>query len=741
MYKRYPQLRLSISLIFLLILSSAIQVFGQSLSGYVYNQKNKPIPGVQIYIASLERGGVTNAKGFFKIDDLPQGTFAVQFSDVGFSTKIKHITIGASSSSLQIVLKESNLELPGLTVTGTPQATDALSSSQSVVSINQKQFQQNSDITAMSALENQPGVSLITTGNDVAKPVIHGLNSQRVLVMVNGVQQDAQNWGGDHGPVISPFQVNHVEVVEGPSSVLYGAGALGGVVNVLGPSLPTSGNGTPELGGDIYLQGFSNNNQGAGDIALHGASGRFGYRAELSHRTAGDINTPDGSLSNSGFHMTNGSFMVGTTQPWGTVSLNFDHFYQHLQVHDVPPSTAYAPLSNNLLHLHANIPTKDFRLEVQAGYQTNDRRDFNSATASEPDEYFKLHTETVKIQAHHNPIGPVYGTIGVSTMIKSNRTPGPDKLIPAYNMQNFAGFIYEKAHFGVFDFSAGGRFDTRNLSVLNTPGVTSAADRKFHAFSGALGAVAHLTSNLSWSANLGRAWRAPEAFELYAEFAHEGTYQYDIGNRNLVPETATNVQTSLKWIRGNVVGKLTVYNNAINEFIYGDPTDRFDPASGYRIYYVKQANARLRGLDASLQTQVTNWLSLEGSYSMVRGENLKLHQPLPFIPADHGYLEFKLQKDKLGVFRTPHFSFQTVLYAKQDRLAPHEPKNKGYTLANVFLGSGLNVEGTTIRWDLIIKNLFNKAYISHLSRYRDLPSLNPGRNIMLKIQIPFNLIK
>lgn len=746
MTRKYLAYRLPV-LFILISLISAMQVYAQSISGYVYNKNDNPIPGTQIYIASLNRGTVTNAKGHFVINDLPQGNYAVQFSFVGYLTKIEHINVSKQQSPLQIVLKESTLRMQGVTVTGTPEATDALSSSQSIASINTQQFQINSDVTAMSAIKNIPGVSLMTTGNAIAKPVIHGLKAQRLVIMVNGVRQEVQNWGPDHGPEISPFQVNRIEVVKGPSSVLYGAGAIGGVVNVIGPPLPSAGNDTPKLGGKVYLQGFSNNNQGAGALSFYGANGSIGYRALISHRSAGDVQTPDGIRTNSGMHRTYSNLMLGTTKPWGSVSVNYAHLYQHLQIHGVPGSTGYAPLQNNLLHLHANIPTRDFRLEVQAGYQTNDRKEYDDVSQTSPSVHLKLHTGTVNILAHQDPIGPVYGTIGVSTMIRSNRTVGPTKLIPAYNLQNYAAFIYEQARLGILNLSVGGRFDTRNLNVLSAPtlGVSSSIDKKYHAFSGSFGTVIHITPNLSFSANLGHAWRAPAAFEMFAEFQHVGVYQLDVGNPNLGPETDTNIQTSLKWITSRVIGKISIYNNAIYHYIYGAPTGKNDPKTGFPIYDMSQANARLRGLDVSLQTQITDWLSLDGAFSLVRGENLKLNQPLPYMPANHGYIGFRMEKRQLGRLISPFFSLHTVFYAKQDRVAPHEPTSKAYTLVNFSLGSKIHIENVPVEWNLSVQNLLNKAYISHLNRYRNFPSsalrLNPGRNIVLKLQIPINFIK
>ncbi len=228
---------------------------------------------------------------------------------------------------------------------------------------------------------------------------------------------------------------------------------------------------------------------------------------------------------------------------------------------------------------------------------------------------------------------------------------------------------------------------------------------------------------------------------MFVHGVHEGTLQYDIGNSNLKPENATNIQSSLKLVTNHIIGEISVYNNHISRYIYADPSGTHDPQSGYQIYYLKQANARIRGIDASFQTEITHWFSVDGGYSFLRGDNLKLDIPLTFMPANNGYVGLKLQQKQIGRFYEPYFSIHTEFYAKQDRVAPNEPVSRGYALVNLTLGSDLHLGNTPIQMDIIVQNLFNKAYIDHLSRYRDIPALNPGRNIALKLQIPFNIIK
>jgi len=391
--------------------------------------------------------------------------------------------------------------------------------------------------------------------------------------------------------------------------------------------------------------------------------------------------------------------------------------------------------------MKANIPTSSLRYEVNAGYQHNDRKEFDSKGAATPRLHLVLNTGTFDVKAHHAPIGPLYGTFGISSMIQSNRTLAVDKLIPGYNQQDYAAFVYEQAKFGGLNLSAGGRFDTRNLDVLNTPDLgVSAANRKYNAFSGSFGAAYHILPDLSVTANIGNAWRAPTVFELFVDGVHEGTLRYEVGDSNLKPEKATNVETSLKYVSTRFVGEVTLYNNHIPRYIFGNPTDQFDPASGFRKYDITQANARIQGIDAQLQIELTDWLAFDGSYSMLRGRNLELDSYLPFMPADHGRVGFHLSKSRLGKLHQPYFSIHTSIYGKQDRVAKNEIVTKGYTLVDASLGADVHLGSTPLQVDLSVDNLFDRAYTDHLSRYREY-ALNPGRNVVLKVQIPFRLVK
>lgn len=726
--------------LFLSFLSGTLHA--QSLSGIVYDETNIPMPGVQVHIPAIHKGAITDINGTFRLTNLQQPVFTVQFSFLGYKTEIRKINLSTVEQPIRIVMEQTSLNLPGITVTSNPQPTDVLSTSQSVASLDEEQLFRNRGDAIMESLEDIPGVNTYTTGNGIVKPVIRGLSSQRVLVLVNGVRQEGQQWGDEHSPEIDPYSAQRIEVVKGPSSVLYGSDALGGVVNVIKPDLPTTEN-DPLLDGKINLSGYSNNNLLGGSLALSGAQGVIGYRGTFTKRNSGNIETARGTLKNTGVEETNGSFALGTKQQWGELSLDYSRVGQRIEIFEnpaeEPDATPYQSVIHDRVQSGLDLHFPGFRLEAQAAYQNNNRKEFVESGAADPELNLLLRTGTTDIKLHHKPVGNLIGTVGISGMAQRNQTLAEEKLIPEYVLYNIAGFIYEELKMDPLIISAGFRFDNRSLNTGATPELNvERQEKNYNALSGNLGVVWRITDPFALSVNLGRAWRAPTAFELYVDGVHEGTARYEIGDDDLVPESSLNIDASLRYISGIFQSEFSVYNNRINDYIFPNPTNEFDPGSGFREYQYSQANARIYGLEYSLQAQTFPWLILSGGYSIVRGTNQRIDDPLPLMPTDQLKLGARFTQPKLGFLYEPYLSVDTQIYASQDRTAGVETPTAGYTLLNMGIGGKLQMGSKKLNIILQAENLLNEAYRSHLSRYKEY-ALNPGRNIKLKINIPFTL--
>lgn len=230
--------------------------FALTLSGTVLDEQKVPIAGVSVTIPALHRSVVTDEGGRFAFSGLKAGIYKVNIASLGRATETRTVHLSPGDGTLQVLLRVTPLELPGLTVTARPQPTDALTSPLSVTVVEGRQLDRQRGQGVMKTIENNPGVATYTTGAGVAKPVIRGVTSQRVLVITDGVRQEGQQWGDEHGPEIDGLDVDRIEVVRGPNSVLYGSDALGGVVNVVKADLPTASGDRAEFGGTVLFNGY-----------------------------------------------------------------------------------------------------------------------------------------------------------------------------------------------------------------------------------------------------------------------------------------------------------------------------------------------------------------------------------------------------------------------------------------------------------------------------------------------------
>ncbi|MGH7454015.1 MAG: TonB-dependent receptor, partial [bacterium] len=539
--------------------------FAQTLTGTVLDEKQSPLANANIAIPALKRGTTTNEAGKFTFEKLPAGVYVIAVSHIGYRSETRVVNLSNGNATLALTLRVSPLAMSTVTVTAKPQPTDVLTSPQSVAVLEGAQLNQLRGQTVIQSLEKSPGVSLFTTGAGIAKPVIRGLASQRVLVVTDGIRQEGQQWGDEHGPEIDAFDIDRIEVVRGPNSVLFGSDALGGVINIIKAEIPSASNGAPQLGGSLLLNGFSNNRQGAGALSLHGASGIWGYRANLSLREANDIRTPNGKLFNSGANERNGSGMLGVQGDWGSIAADYSHFGQEIQIHEDPAedpeATPYQKIQHDKVHLHANLPFPALRLEANGSWQRNDRKEFEEKQAAAPVLNLVLNTTTFEVKGHHKPIGSAFGTIGLSVMQQKNKTLAEEALIPAFSSVDLAGFIYEELRLHEVSLSAGLRYDTRNLDVKANEDIgVEAQTRDYHAVTGTVGAVWRATEPLAFALNVGRGWRAPIAYELFVNGVHEGTVRYDIGDSTLKPEASLNLDLSVRYATARVQGEIALFH-------------------------------------------------------------------------------------------------------------------------------------------------------------------------------------
>lgn len=721
----------------------------QSLSGHVQDDKGTPLRGVKIAVPALRRAVGSDSAGNFRMANVPRGTYAVEFSTIGYRDETRTVEISDGGATLAVTMRISPFQIPSLTITATAEPTSLEGSSLATAVVEGRDLEQTRGQALEAVLDNTPGVTGFSRGPGAAKPVIRGMMGDRVLVLSDGVRQEGQVWDEEQSPEIDAFDLERVEIVRGPASVLYGAGALGGVVNVIRPDVPSVERGADVLSGVAQANVFSNNGQIAGALTLSGATNDLGYRAHATYRNANDYNTPNGFVTNTGETEFNASATAGIDRAWGSLMLDVTHVArdQNIKVDPEGPesdATPFQKIGHDRARVHGSFPISTLRLEADASVQMNARQEFETRVEGDPDAAqaavdLTLTTLTVDARAHHSLFASSTGTAGVTVAGQTNTTAGIKPLIPGYDQTTLAGFVLENFRLGAVTVSVGGRYDARTLNVNAVNDSTmhvSSQSHSYGAVSGTAGLVWHIGGPFSFAANAGTAWRAPSAAELFIHGPDEGVVRYKIGDSSLVPENAFNVDASVRIVEDIFQAEFALFRNHVAHYIYLAPTGAKDAATGFDEYKQTQNDATLMGMEAAMQVECLSWLLANAGVDLVRGTLDGSGSPVPLMPATREKIGLRFVRPELWGARNPYLAVTLRHTEAQTRIGMFESETPEYTLVTIGLGAEVPVSGTVAHIDLTCENVANRAYFDHLSRYKEY-ALDPGRNFALRVRVPF----
>lgn len=705
------------------------------LAGRVTDAAGTPLPEVRVRLLELERTTATGPDGRYRLEGLPAGAYAVAFSRIGFRAEVRRVALRESGTA-DVVLHPSELELPDIQVTASPMATSGLTSPQPTSVLHGGALAAAQAPSLGETLESVAGVRNWSTGVGIGKPVIRGLTSNRVIVLAGGQRLETQQWGEEHGPQVETADADRIEVIRGPASVLYGSDALGGVVHVVPRELPEAGR-RAFARGRVAASYASNNRSPDGTVTVEGAALGLGFRASGTARASDDLRTPDGPLPNSGNRALTASAALGYTAPWGALALNYAHRDERLEVVGDPATqpdyTGYQRIGDDRLRVEARIPLGLSRLEVGAGFQENRRREY--ADAADPAVSLGLAARTWSgdLRLRHAPLGPLVGAVGVSVVGTRFTGSGQQVLIPNSTAANVGVYAFEQAEAGRWQFSAGARVDLASLANEATDALGLAAgERRWQAFSGNLGALVRLAEPVALVANLGRGFRAPTSYELFATGPHAGALAYEVGNPALRTETSFNTDLGVRVQTSRLNAELSGFVNRIAGYIYGRPTEAFDPGSGFRIYETVQGDARLAGVELAAEYRAGRRWLLRGSADYVRGDNTSTGLPLPWIPPLRAGGSIRFDAGDVGRIQGVYATASGEWNARQDRLDPSDYAPPAYALAGLGAGFSLATGGRPVSVDLSVRNLFDARYARFLSRYKTF-ALEQGRNVVLRV--------
>ena len=645
------------------------------------------------------------------------------------------------------------------------------------------------------AVSHLPGLSQISTGTGISKPVIRGLGYNRVVVVDQGIRQEGQQWGDEHGLEVDEEGVHSVEVLKGPASLMYGSDAIAGVM-ILHPENPLEeGTMQVKVGSQYqtnnglydYSVGFAGN--------LNGWLWNWHFLDKAAHCYK---NATDGYVPGSWFKERDVQGMLGLNKSWGHSWLRFSHvnftpgITEGERVRDADisenPNLRLGDLiweDGNSSHsystqmpfqkvLHTKVVSDnawyfgDGTLKAILGYQQNYRREFEEEGEEEetsvPQESeaalaMRLHTVNYDVKYLHTLPHDWKLSTGIGGMWQRNINQGEEYLIPDYRLFDVGFFATAGWQMQNWHFSGGARIDNRHL---NTSLLTEEDEVRFDALSknftgvtGSLGVVWNITDNLNLRLNAARGFRAPTVSELSSNGVHEGSIQYELGNTGLNPEKSTQIDLGFDYTSHFVNLQASLFSNWISDYIFLSRLNY--ETDGYRTYQYRQGDARLMGGEVSLDIHPVDPLHIANAFCYVRG--IQLHQPtesknLPMMPAPRWNCDVRYefpnfahnhcQRTFLAAGMEYNFR-QNKFYALDDT----ETATPAYALFNISAGMDLHVFGhNCIELTLSCQNLFDKVYQSHLSRlkYTDMNLATGrqgisamGRNFCIKVSIPVDI--
>jgi iron complex outermembrane receptor protein len=715
-----------------------------TLSGIVTDKNNQPIKGVSVYASELHKGTATDENGKYTFTNLPNGNLKLTFTFVGFGTQNKTINSLQKENTLDVILEETIFQMDEVIVST---AFNKIQS-QNVMKVEHesiKEMQRKGTATLIEGLATIPGVSQVSTGTSIGKPVIRGLSGNRVLVYSQGVRMENQQFGDEHGLGLNDSGIESVEVIKGPASLLYGSDALGGVL-YFNPEKFADAN---TFKANFSQKLFSNTLGSNSSLGLKTSTDNWKFLARGSYNTHSDYKIANGDrVTNTRYNETDFKTGIGYSNAKFSSVLRYNYNKLDLGIPEegiaeqtTSKETGFPRqgVFNHLLSLNNVFFFEKSKLDVDLGYIANDRSEFVDSNVA--GLHMKLKTFNYDAKYHLPKIGKVESIFGIQGMHQTNTNSGEEYLIPDATTNDFGVFGTANYEWGSNVLQGGLRFDNRQISTQENgtageEGYFKAIDKSFDSFNASLGYKTNLAEDLTLRLNVASGFRAPNLAELTSNGVHEGTNRYERGNSDLKTEQNVQSDLNLEYKTDHFEFFANGFYNHINNYIYTSPTgvvlDNND------VFEYIQNNAKLYGGEIGLHfhPHPLDWLHFETSFETVTGKKQN-GDFLPLIPANNWNntirTEFKIKNWLEDGFATLNFSSTF----NQNNVSGFETKSNGYTLVNLGFGGKIKFGKTAFDINLNGNNLLDKSYIAHLSRLKTDGIPNIGRNIVFGVN--FNL--
>jgi iron complex outermembrane receptor protein len=709
-----------------------------AVTGAVRDTASAGLSNVRVLIVELGRRTQTDTEGRYRLGSVPPGSYTLSFSRLGLRPETRRVHVGANGVSIDLLMSPAGIDLAPVQVTATTAATRAQDSPQPTSVMEGAELRVSQATALGDVLEQVPGVRTLSMTTGIGKPVIRGMTHYRVVTLDNGQRTETQAWGHDHSPNVETAGADRIEVIKGPSSVLYGSDALGGVINVIAPAIPDAIDIEPFARGKL-AGSYNHNIRGMdGTLTAEAARGGFGARLGLTSRSSGDMRTPTGILDNTNNRAFAPEVAIGYKGSRGNIAARYTSRIERIEIFDdpvkFPDYSGFQRISSHRASVDVTAPVAGALIQANAGFEQNYRREFAEVGATTADLGLFVRNWTGFAHVNHAPLGVFSGTIGVSGMISSFENLGTKTLIPTSDTRTAAIYVFEQADIGRWKTMFGARLDGRTLSTDGNASIgVTAQSRNFSSITGSAGALYRVSDPVALVVNVARGFRAPSAPDLFANGFHEGTRAFERGNPDLGVETSLNVDGGVRISARNLSGEATVFVNRVTDYIYlrpfGTSSNVFDSLQ------VVQGDARLAGFEGRFAWKPVPVLTLQMSGDYVHGQNTTADVPLTFVPPMRLIYGARVQQDGFAGLVQPYVTANVETNWKQTRTDPRDFSPPGYSVASLGAGAGRIMPRGLFTVDLTVKNVFDTHYRSFMSRYKQY-ALAAGRVVTLRVTTP-----
>ena len=736
------------SLFLFLSLFILFSIKAKFLKGKVLDfETGSGIPFAKIYCLETQNGANADSSGAWQLDNIIDNQMTLQISAPEYDSKI--IKVEGYDSEIIVKMNTAHIHLDEVIISTSDSKLQRYSAfpveSRKIADLNK--IEQTNLVDAMS---NIPGIYNFSTGNGIAKPVIRGLSGMRVLTSQNGLRLENQQWGADHGFAVLNLGIDRVEVIKGPSSLIYGADALGGVIYLADEpyanlnneeikastkfetnSLATFNKISYKKSKDnlrfaVYGGYFSRNNYTIGDNDLLNPSNK--EFVVNSKNSGGSFKTAIGY--NKKNWITNFRYQLLYFQnglPGHTHDANPDVSsflsYSRDRSYSIPAQKIF----NHLAQWENKFYFKNDEVIAQLGFTSNELKEYGEkVSVAGIDMTLQNTSYNVRWKHHFNKHFEIVS--GSQGMLQSNTNGqyAEEILVPDANFTDLGAFSLLKGTFNLWNIQAGARYDQRSITEITSSGF----DKIFNGINYSAG-ISRSSKKITARFNASTGFRPPHISELLANGVHHATMQYLIGDTSFISERANQIDFYLGTHFDHLEIVINPFINQINNYIYKNPTGDTDAASTLDIFEMKQTDVIFYGGDIAIHyhPHIAHWLHLESNLSLLSTE-----ENLPFIPQNRLNNTIKIDCKGENKLRINSLSAQYVHFFKQDNVAAYEIPSSAYQLIN--LGCTGNVSAKhQINYSLGVNNLLNVRYIDHLSRLKTYGIPNPGRNIYVKLSL------